>query len=170
MRRPLSALLRTMENRGVGVAEKGGEVIVFEEIRLTARNIMSPMKQIATTIISVSCLLGLLFIAPSALAKRAKPKSGASKTAAANQDAKFQNDTKAALQDINSQLKNKLTQDDLKAIRDDLKKVEQRADETAFEVRIGMLVGAAIAVVLGVFIYRLSSRIRPESGENLSIT
>jgi len=121
---------------------------------------MSPMKQIATTIISVSCLLGLLFIAPSALAKKAKPKSGASKTAAANQDAKFQNDTNAALRDINSELKNKLTQDDLKAIRDDLKRVEQKADETAFEVRIAMLVGAAIAILLGVLIYRLFSRAR----------
>jgi len=134
--------------------------LFFEEIRFTAGNIMSPMKQIATTIISVSCLLGLLFIAPSALAKKAKPKSGASKTAAANQDAKFQNDTNAALRDINSELKNKLTQDDLKAIRDDLKRVEQKADETAFEVRIAMLVGAAIAILLGVLIYRLFSRAR----------
>jgi tetrahydromethanopterin S-methyltransferase subunit G len=144
-------------------------VIVFEEIRFTAGNIMSPMKQIATTIISVSCLLGLLFIAPSALAKRAKTKSGASKTAVANLNVKFENDTKAALRDITGELKTKLTQDDLKSIRDDLKKVEQKADETAFEVRIGMLVGAAIAVVLGVLIYRLFSRIVPDSGK-LSIT
>jgi tetrahydromethanopterin S-methyltransferase subunit G len=129
---------------------------------------MSPMKQIATTMISVSCLLGLLFIAPSALAKKAKPKSGASKTAASNPNTKFQNDTNAALREITDELKTKLTQDDLKGIRDDLKKVEQKAEETAFEVRIGMLVGAAIAVVLGVLIYRLFSRM-PDSGK-LSIT
>ena len=139
-------------------------MIVFEEIRFTAGNIMSPMKQIASSIISVSCILGLLFIEPSALAKRAKPKSGASKTAVANPNVKFE----AALRDITAELKAKVTQDDLKAIRDDLKKVEQKADETAFEVRIGMLVGAAIAVVLGVLIYRLFSRM-PDSGE-LSIT
>jgi hypothetical protein len=143
-------------------------VIVFEEIRFAAGNIMSPMKQIATTIISVSCLLGLRFIEPSALAKKAKPKSGTSKTAVANANTKFQNDTNAALRDITGELKTKLTQDDLKGIRDDLKKVEQKADEIAFEVRIGMLVGAVIAVVLGVLIYRLFSRM-PDSGE-LSIT
>jgi hypothetical protein len=51
-------------------------MIVFEEIRFTAGNIMSPMKQIATTIISVSCLLGLLFIAPSALAKEGEAQIG----------------------------------------------------------------------------------------------
>ena len=128
------------------------------------------MKQIVTTVVSVSCLLGLLFIAPSALAKKAKPKSGASKTAAANPNTKFQNDTNAALRDITAELKTKLTQDDLKAIRDDLKKVEQKADETAFEVRIAMMVGAAIALVLGVLIYRLFSRIVPDSGKSLSIT
>jgi ABC-type transport system involved in cytochrome bd biosynthesis fused ATPase/permease subunit len=144
-------------------------VIVFEEIRFTAGNIMSPMKQIATTIISVSCLLGLLFIAPSGLAKKARPRSGASKTVVANPNTKFQNDTNAALRDITTELKTKVTQDDLKAIRDDLKKVEQKADETAVEVRIVMLVGAAIAVVLGVLIYRLFSRIGSDSGE-LSIT
>jgi len=143
-------------------------VIVFEEIRLTARNIMSPIKQIATTIISVSCLLGLLVIAPSALAKKGKS-SRASKTAVANPNTKFQNDTNAALREITGELKTKLTQDDLKGIKDDLKKVEQKADETAFEVRIAMLVGAAIAVVLGVLIYRLFSRIVPDSGK-LSIT
>ena len=143
-------------------------MIVFEEIRFTAGNIMSPMK-LATTIISVSCILGLLFIEPSALAKRAKPKSGASKTAAANPNVKFENDTKAALRDITTELKAKVTQDDLKAIRDDLRKVEQKADETAVEVRIVMLVGAGIAIVLGVFIYRLFSRM-PDSGEALSIT
>jgi ABC-type transport system involved in cytochrome bd biosynthesis fused ATPase/permease subunit len=144
-------------------------VIVFEGIRFAAGNIMSPMKQIATTIISVSCLLGLLFIAPSALAKKAKAKSGTSKTAVANPKVKFQNDTNAALRDITTELKAKLTQDDLKAIRDDLRKVEQKADETAVEVRIVMLVGAGIAVVLGVLIYRLFSRIAPDSGK-LSIT
>jgi ABC-type transport system involved in cytochrome bd biosynthesis fused ATPase/permease subunit len=140
-------------------------VIVFEEIRLTAGNIMSPMKQIATTIIFVSCLLGLLFIAPSALAKRAKPKSRTSQTAAPKTDATFQNDTRAALRDITTELKAKVTQDDLKAIRDHLEKVEQKADETAVEVRIVMLVGAAIAVVLGVLIYRLFSKIVPDSGK-----
>jgi ABC-type transport system involved in cytochrome bd biosynthesis fused ATPase/permease subunit len=145
-------------------------VIVFEEIRFTAGNIMSPMKQIATTIISFSCILGLLLIEPSALAKRAKPKSGASKAAAAKTDATFQNDTKAALRDITTELKAKVTQDDLKAIRDDLRKVEQKADQTAVEVRIVMLVGVGIAIVLGVFIYRMSSRITPESGKPLSIT
>jgi tetrahydromethanopterin S-methyltransferase subunit G len=143
-------------------------VIVFEEIRFTTGNIMSPMK-IASSLISLSCILGLLFIAPSALAKRAKPKSRTSQTTGAKTDATFQNDTKAALRDITAELKTKVTQDDLKAIRDDLKKVEQKADETAVEVRIGMLVGAAIAIVLGVLIYRLFSRIRPDSGE-LSIT
>ena len=142
-------------------------MIVFEEIRFTAGNIMSAMKQIATTIISVSCLLGLLFIAPSALAKKAKA-SRASKTVVANPNATFQNDTNAALREITGELKTKLTQDDLKGIKDDLKKVEQKADETAFEVRIVMLVGAAIAIVLGVFIYRLFSRM-PDSGK-LSIT
>ena len=130
---------------------------------------MSPMKQIATTIIPVLCLLGLLIIASSALAKKAKPKSRASKTAVTNPNTKFENDTKAALRDITGELKTKLTQDDLKGIRDDLKKVGQKADETAFEARIGMLVGAAIAVVLGVLIYRLFSRIVPDSGK-LSIT
>jgi len=126
------------------------------------------MKQTARTVISIWCLLGLLVIAPPALAKKAKA-SRASKTAVANPNAKFQNDTNAALRDITGELKTKLTQDDLKGIRDDLKKVEQKADETAFEVRIGMLVGAAIAVVLGVLIYRLFSRIAPDSGR-LSIT
>jgi tetrahydromethanopterin S-methyltransferase subunit G len=103
------------------------------------------------------------------VAKRAKAKSGASKTAVANPNTKFQNDTNAALRDITGELKTKLTQDDLKNIRDDLKKVEQKAEETASEVRIGMLVGAAIAVVLGVLIYRLFSRIVPDS-DKLSIT
>jgi hypothetical protein len=126
------------------------------------------MKHIATTIISVSCLLGLLFIEPSALAKKARPKPGASKAAVVNQDATFQSDTKAALRDINSQLKTKLTQDDLKSIKDDLQKVEQKADETAFEVRIVMLAGAAVVLVLCLFIYRLFSRIPPDS--TLSIT
>ena len=130
---------------------------------------MSPMKQIATTIISVSCLLSLLFIAPSALAKKARP-SRTSKTAAANPNVKFQNNTNAALREITGELKTKLTQDDLKGIKDDLKKVEQKADETALEVRIAMLVGAGIAVALGVFIYRLFSTIRLDSGETLSIT
>ena len=130
---------------------------------------MSPMKQIATTIISVSCLLSLLSIAPSALAKKARP-SRTFKTAAANPNVKFQNDTNAALREITGELKTKLTQDDLKGIKDDLKKVEQKADETALEVRIAMLVGAGIAVVLGVFIYRLFSTIRLDSGETLSIT
>ena len=129
---------------------------------------MSPMK-IASTIISLSCILVLLFIAPSALARKAKPKSGAFKTAAANRNTKFQNDTNAALRDITTELKAKVTQDDLKAIRDDLRKVEQKADETAVEVRIVMLVGAGIAILLGVFIYRLFSRMR-DSGEALSIT
>jgi ABC-type transport system involved in cytochrome bd biosynthesis fused ATPase/permease subunit len=127
------------------------------------------MKQIATPIIFVSCLLGLLLIAPSALAKKARPKSGASKTSAANPNVKFQNDTNAALREVTAELKTKVTQDDLKGIRDDLKKVEQKADETAVEVRIAMLVGAGIAVVLGVLIYRLFSRIVPDSGK-LSIT
>src|SRR5579864_5835136 len=126
------------------------------------------MKQIATTIISVSCMLGLLFIAPSALAKKTKPKSRTSQTAAAKTDATFQNDTRAALRDINAELKAKVTQDDLKAIRDDLKKVEQKADETAVEVRIVMLVGAGIAIVLGVLIYRLFSRM--QDSDKLSIT
>jgi tetrahydromethanopterin S-methyltransferase subunit G len=157
-------LKRRVEEGGGG---RRGDV--FEEIRFTAGNIMSPMKQIATTIISVSCLLGLLFIAPSALAKKAKPKSRTSQTPLAKTDATFQNDTRAALRDITTELKTKVTQDELKAIGDDLKKVEQKADETAVEVRIGMLVGAAIAVVLGVLIYRLFSRIVPDSGK-LSIT
>jgi hypothetical protein len=135
---------------------------------LTEKNIIVPMKQTARTVISVSCILGLLFIAPSALAKRVKPKSGAAKTAAAKTDATFQNDTRAALRDITTELKAKVTQDDLKAIRDDLKKVEQKADETAVEVRIIMLVGAAIAVVLGVLIYRLFSRM--QDSDKLSIT
>jgi tetrahydromethanopterin S-methyltransferase subunit G len=142
-------------------------VIVFDEIRFTAGIIMSPMK-LASTIIFVSCILGLLFIAPSAQAKKARPKSGASKTAAVKRDGTFQNDTRAALRDINAELKAKVTQDDLKAIRDDLKKVEQKADETAVEVRIGMLVGAAIAIVLGVLIYRLFSRM--QDSDKLSIT
>jgi hypothetical protein len=129
------------------------------------------MKQAATTIISALCLLTLLFIEPSALAKKAKPKSRTPKTAVANSTVKFQNDTNAALQEIAGELKTKLTQDDLKGIRDDLRKVEQKADETALEVRIAMLVGAAIAVVLGVLIYRLFSRAMPDSGKpNLSIT
>ena len=144
-------------------------MIAFEQICLTARNIMSPMKQIATTIIPVLCLLSLLFIASSAQAKKAKPKSRASKSAAVNSNVKFENDTKAALRDITTELKAKLTQDDLKGIRDDLKKVEQKADETAVEVRIGMVVGASIAIVVGVLIYRLFSRIVPDSGK-LSIT
>jgi hypothetical protein len=143
-------------------------VIVFEEARFTAGNIMSPMK-LASTIISVSCILGLLFIEPSALAKRAKPKSRTSQTAVANPNVKFENDTRAALRDITTELKTKVTQDDLKGIRDDLKKVEQKADETAFEVRIGMLAGAGIAIVLAVLIYRLFSRIVPDS-DRLSIT
>jgi len=74
------------------------------------------------------------------------------------------------LREITGELKTKLTQDDLKGIKDDLKKVEQKADETALEVRIAMLVGAGIAVALGVFIYLLFSRIRLDSGETLSIT
>jgi len=128
------------------------------------------MKRIATTIISVSCLLSLLFIAPSALAKKSKAKSQTSKTAAVNPNVKFENDTNAALRDITGELKTKLTQDDLKGIRDDLKKVEQKVDEAAFEIRIVMLAGVGIAIVLGVFIYRLSSRITPDSGKTLSIT
>jgi len=80
-----------------------------------------------------------------------------------NQNAKFQNDTNAALREITGELKTKLTQDDLKGIKNDLRKVEQEADETALEVRIVMLVGAGIAVVLGVLIYRLFVRIMPDS-------
>jgi tetrahydromethanopterin S-methyltransferase subunit G len=160
-------LLRGLEKRlRRGGGERRGDC--FREIRFTAGNIMSPMKQIATTIISISCILGLLFIAPSALAKKARPKSRTSQTPVAKTDATFQNETRAALRDITTELKTKVTQDDLKGIRDDLKKVEQKADETALEVRIGMLVGAAIAVVLGVLIYRLFSRMA-DSGE-LSIT
>jgi len=87
----------------------------------------------------------------------------------ANPNVKFENDTKAALRDITTELKAKVTQDDLKSIRDDLRKVEQKADETGVEVRIVMLVGAGIAILLGVFIYRLFSRMR-DSGEALSIT
>jgi hypothetical protein len=121
------------------------------------------MKQTATTIISVSCFLGFLFLAPSALAKKGKVKSRTSKTEAANQNAKFQNDTNAALREITGELKTKLTQDDLKGIKNDLRRVEQEADETALEVRIVMLVGAGIAVVLGVLIYRLFVRIMPDS-------
>jgi len=101
--------------------------------------------------------------------EEARP-SRTSKTAAANPNVKFQNDTNAALREITGELKTKLTQDDLKGIKDDLKKVEQKADETALELRIAMLVGAGIAVALGVFIYRLFSTIRLDSGETLSIT
>jgi len=65
------------------------------------------------------------------------------------------------LREIKDELKTKLTQADLNVIKDDLKKVEQKADETAFEMKIVMLVGGVIALVLGVFINRLLARIRP---------
>ena len=132
---------------------------------------MLPMKQTATTIISVSCFLGFLFVAPSALAKKSKIKSRTSKTEVANQNAKFQNDTNVALREITGELKTRLTQDDIKGIKDNLRKVEQEADETALEVRIVMLVGAGIAIVLGVLIYRLFVRTMPDSAKRtLSIT
>lgn len=65
------------------------------------------------------------------------------------------------MREIKDELKTKLTQADLNVIKDDLKKVEQKADETAFEMKIVMLVGGVIALVLGVFINRLLARIRP---------
>lgn len=120
---------------------------------------MWPMKTFATTMLSVSCFLGLLFIEPSALAK--KVRAHVPKAQVAEQAGAFQKDTTAALRDIKDELKTKLTQADLTAIKDDLKKVEQKTDETAFGMKIVMLVGGGIALVLGVFINRLFVRIRP---------
>jgi hypothetical protein len=124
---------------------------------------MWPMKKFATTMLSASCFLGLLFIEPSAFAK--KVRAHVPKAQGAEQASTFQKDTTAALRGITDELKTKLTQADLNGIKDDLKKVEQKADETAFEMKIVMLVGGVIALVLGVFINRLFARIRP----NLSI-
>jgi hypothetical protein len=114
--------------------------------------------------------LGFLLAPPSTLAKNAKGKSHTSKTALTEENVKFKSDTNATLQIMAGELKTKLTQDDLKGIREGLKKVEEKADETAFEMKIVMLVGAGVAFVLGVFINRIFARIIPDSrGTILSI-
>jgi hypothetical protein len=129
------------------------------------------MKDTVITILSIFCFLAILFIQPSAIGKKATPRARTSKASVGEQNVNFQSQTNTSLRDIMDQLQTKVSKQDLKGIQDAINRAEKRADETAFEMKIVMLVGGGIVIVLGVLIKRLFARITPESGkQSLSIT
>lgn len=126
------------------------------------------MKSIAISSLCAFTLLSALLLG---LSEPVLSKSHTAKKQVADQNVTFQNQTNATLRDMSGELRSKLTQEDLKGIREQLRKVEEKSDETAFQMKVVMLIGGGIAFVLGVLVTRLFSRIIPDSGKpDLSIT